>query len=191
MIATTLAATSSNGSSLPALRRTSVGARTCRNTISPLLSHTRSRQASANHINSRYLLVLHLDQRRGSPAAALGHRLLVGRKVEGEEEEEVRRDDADAGDGGELLAFAFAHVGDVGPVGAGEVGPGREVDEAWNVLVGIWGMGREKRTEIEDELCDLADGDVLLPPDADAARTLEVVPVHDHVNSQVQCDDGP
>ena len=48
-----------------------------------------------------------------------------------------------------------------------------------------------KRTEIKDELGDLAHGDVLLPPDADAARALEVVPVHDDVDSQVECDDGP
>ena len=88
----------------------------------------------AGFTNSRYLLVLHLDQRAGSPAAALGHRLLVRGEVEGEEEEEVRGDDADTGDGGELLTSALAHVGDVRPVGAGEVGKGREVDESWQGL---------------------------------------------------------
>lgn len=46
-------------------------------------------------------------------------------------------------------------------------------------------------TEIEDELGDLANRDVLLPPNADAARALEVVPVHNNVNSQVQGDDRP
>ena len=46
-------------------------------------------------------------------------------------------------------------------------------------------------TEVKNELSDLANGDVLLPPDADATRALEVVPVHDNVNSQVQRDDGP
>ena len=46
-------------------------------------------------------------------------------------------------------------------------------------------------TKIQNELGDLADCDVLLPPDADAARALEVVPVHDNVNSQVQGNDGP
>jgi hypothetical protein len=40
-------------------------------------------------------------------------------------------------------------------------------------------------------LGDLANGDVLLPPDADASRALEVVPVHDNVDSQVEGDDGP
>ena len=38
---------------------------------------------------------------------------------------------------------------------------------------------------------DLANGDVLLPPDADASRALEVVPVHDDVDSQVESDDRP
>ena len=46
-------------------------------------------------------------------------------------------------------------------------------------------------TEINDELDDLETSDPLLPPDADAARALEVVPVHDHVNRQVQGNDGP
>ena len=51
--------------------------------------------------------------------------------------------------------------------------------------------GGEMLTEVKNELSDLANGDVLLPPDADATRALEVVPVHDNVNSQVQRDDGP
>ena len=46
-------------------------------------------------------------------------------------------------------------------------------------------------TKIQNELGDLADRDVLLPPDADAARALEVVPVHDYMDSQVQGDDRP
>lgn len=46
-------------------------------------------------------------------------------------------------------------------------------------------------TKIEDKLGDLANRDVLLPPDTDAARALKVVPVHDNVNSQVQGDDWP
>jgi hypothetical protein len=81
----------------------------------------------------------------------------------------------------------------VRPVRAGEVGPGREVDEAWDVLVGFCERLRKVhgRTEIEDELRNLADSDVLFPPDADAARALEVVPVHDHVDSQIEGNDGP
>ena len=60
-------------------------------------------------------------------------------------------------------------------VGAREVGIGCEVDES----------------EINDELHDLEHGDVFLPPDADAARRLEVVPVHDDVDEEVQGDGHP
>lgn len=37
----------------------------------------------------------------------------------------------------------------------------------------------------------MQDGDVLLPPDADATSTLEVVPVHDHVDQQVDGNGNP
>ena len=46
-------------------------------------------------------------------------------------------------------------------------------------------------TEINDKLDDLETGDPLLPPDANATRTLEVVPVHDNVDRQVQGDGHP
>ena len=48
-----------------------------------------------------------------------------------------------------------------------------------------------KLTKINDELDDLETGDPLLPPDLDAARALEVVPVHDDVDHQVERDDDP
>ena len=51
--------------------------------------------------------------------------------------------------------------------------------------------GLTGHTEIDHELYNLHNCDVLLPPDADASRALEVVPVHDDVNSQVEGDDGP
>jgi hypothetical protein len=124
----------STGLSLAAPRRASVGARTCRNTVSNLLADPAGRKTPAGFTNSRYLLVLHLHQRACSPAAALRHWLLVRGEVESEEEEQVRRDDANTGNGGEFLASALAHVGDMGPVGAGEVGEGCEVDEACKVL---------------------------------------------------------
>ena len=41
-------------------------------------------------------------------------------------------------------------------------------------------------TKIDNELSDLHNSDVLLPPDADASGALEVVPVHDNVNTQVE-----
>ena len=46
-------------------------------------------------------------------------------------------------------------------------------------------------TKIDDELNDLHDGDVALPPNANSARGLEVVPVHDDVNHEVQGDRDP
>ena len=50
---------------------------------------------------------------------------------------------------------------------------------------------RERLTKINDELDDLETGDPLLPPDTDATRALEVVPVHDDVDSQVKGDGNP
>lgn len=126
--------------SLAASRRASTGACTCGDTVR-LRHDPACRETPAGFTNGRYLLVLHLHQRACSPAAALGHRLLVRSEVEGEEEEEVRRDDADTGDRSELLASALAHVGNVGPVGAGEVGVGSEVDKAWVLLVLNEGTG--------------------------------------------------
>ena len=98
--------------------------------ISSCLANPRGGETPAGFTNSRHLLILHLDQRRGSATAALGHRLLVCGDVEAEEEEEVRRDDADAGNGGELLACALAQVRKMWPVGIGEIGEGGEVDES-------------------------------------------------------------
>lgn len=49
----------------------------------------------------------------------------------------------------------------------------------------------EKHTEVDDELSDLQACDVLLPPDLDATSALEVVPVHDDMDRQVEGNDGP
>jgi hypothetical protein len=100
-----------------------------------LLADPACGKTPAGFTNSWHLLILHLYQRACSPAAALGHGLLVCSKVEGEEEEQVRCNDADTGDGSELLASTLAHVGNVGPVSASEVGEGREVNEACNLLL--------------------------------------------------------
>jgi hypothetical protein len=51
--------------------------------------------------------------------------------------------------------------------------------------------GRGKLTKINDELDDLETGYPLLPPDADATRALEVVPVHDNVDHEVEHDRYP
>ena len=105
--------------------------------ISNGLTNTRDRKAPAGFTNSRYLLVLHFHKRAGSTTAALGNGLLVGGEVEGEEEEQVRRDDANARDSSKLLTSTLAHVGQVRPVGACEVGPRGEVDETWRLLVDV------------------------------------------------------
>lgn len=151
------------------------------------------RESSHRLAHSRHLITRHLHKRTLSPSPSLGHGLRIRRRVEGDEEEEVRREDADTGHGGEFLAGAVAGVGHPGPVGGGEVGVGCEVDEAWGLLVG-WRILRQVgkgRTEIDDELGDLHDGDVLFPPDADASGALEIVPVHDNMDGYVQRNGDP
>jgi hypothetical protein len=54
------------------------------------------------------------------------------------------------------------------------------------VAGGIGGL-----TKINNKLDDLKTGDPFLPPDADSARTLEVVPVHDNVNHEVKSNWNP
>lgn len=46
-------------------------------------------------------------------------------------------------------------------------------------------------TKVNDELCDLESGDPFFPPDADASRSLEVIPVHNDMYSQIQGDRYP
>ena len=46
-------------------------------------------------------------------------------------------------------------------------------------------------TKIDNELDDLKTGDPFLPPDTDATGALEVVPVHDDVDEQIQRDGHP
>jgi len=124
------------------------------------------------------LKVLHLDGGQLAGVAAgppcLGG-ALIGGEVKGDEEEEVGAQDAHAGESSKFLASAAARVRHPLEVGAGEVGVGGEVDEA----------------EVDDELQDLEHGDVFFPPDADAARGLEVVPIHDHVDHEVEGDGDP
>jgi hypothetical protein len=120
-------------------------------------------------------LILHLNQGAGRAAAALLNGLLVGGDVESNEQNEVAGQDAHAGKRSELLTGADAGGRQPGEVAGGEVGVGGEVDEA----------------QVDDELGDLQDGDVLLPPNADATRSLEVVPVHDDVDGEVEGDDNP
>ena len=59
-----------------------------------------------------------------------------------------------------------------------------------------WLCGGDERrggrvTEIDNELKDLKPCDPFFPPDADPAGALEVVPLHEHVDEQVQSDGYP
>jgi hypothetical protein len=64
--------------------------------------------------------------------------LAVRSSIEGDEEEEVRGEDANSGNSSELFASALATIWEPVPVGGGEISPGCEVDEAWrsDMLVG-------------------------------------------------------
>jgi hypothetical protein len=84
----------------------------------------------------------------------------VGGEIEGDEEDQVRAEDDKSGNRGEFFAGASADVGQPGEVRAGEVGVGCKVHEA----------------QVDDKLNDLHDGDILLPPDLNAAGRLEIVP---------------
>lgn len=44
-----------------------------------------------------------------------------------------------------------------------------------------------KHTEVNHKLSYLQTSNPLLPPDPDTARTLEIIPVHNHVHKQVEC----
>lgn len=63
--------------------------------------------------------------------------LLVRGNVEGDEEDQVGRENTDASKGGELLAGTFAMVGHPGEVGGSKVGVGREIDETCDWLAKI------------------------------------------------------
>jgi len=131
-------------------------------------------QSSCSLTNGRNLVRSHLFESALSTLPAT-ERLAVRSSVEGDKEEEVGGEYANSSDGGKFLAGALAAVGEPVPVCGGEIGPGCEVDKA----------------EVNDELDDLHDGDVALPPDTNAARALEVVPVHDYVDTEVQDDGDP
>ena len=53
------------------------------------------------------------------------------------------------------------------------------------------GYFNEEPTNVNHELQDLKTGYPLLPPNANAARTLEIVPIHDHVDQQVDVNNHP
>lgn len=126
--------------------------------------------------NGSHVWHLRILERTSSLAAgSLLSILLVSCNIERDEKQEVRAENAHASESSELLASALSGSWHVWEVGGGEVCVGGEVDEA----------------EIDHELDDLETGDPLLPPNADAARGLEVVPVHDDVDHEVEGDWDP
>jgi hypothetical protein len=84
--------------------------------------------------NSWDSLACHVPESRRGPRAALWKWLLVGGGVKGDEEEEVRGQNADSRNGSEFFTSASSQVGKGWEVGGGEVSPGREVDETWEWL---------------------------------------------------------
>lgn len=46
-------------------------------------------------------------------------------------------------------------------------------------------------TKIKNKLSDLKHCNALFPPDTDATGRLAIVPIHNHVDSQIQCDWNP
>lgn len=108
----------------------SVGARSCSTCMAISKCVRTLAEAPLRLTNRGDRLILHLNKGGRRPTAPLRHRLLVCGQVESDEEEQVRCYDTDSGDSGEFLAGASAGVGEPGPVGASEVGPRCEVDEA-------------------------------------------------------------
>ena len=63
----------------------------------------------------------------------------------------------------------------MGKVSAGKVVVGSKID----------------KSEVEDELHNLQHCNVLFPPNPDASRGLEVIPVHDDVDEEIEGDRDP
>lgn len=102
--------------------------------------------------------------------------LLVNSDVETDEQEQVRSDDEGTVEGSRFGTVTGADI--------------RE--DVVEVFVGIEGISTEvDEPDVDDELDDLESGNPLLPPDSDTAGGQEVVPVHEHVDGQVQGDDDP
>jgi hypothetical protein len=122
----------------------------------------------------------------------------VGCNVEVDEEDEVGGDGNDASESGEFFTRALAGIGHPGPVCRGEVCVGCEVDEAWRkdrrLESEVYGQNDEKdwvHTNINNKLNNLKTSDPFLPPNSDAPRALEIVPVHENVNHEIESNHDP
>lgn len=101
--------------------------------------------------------------------------LCVRREIKGDEEHKIGAENNDAGIGSKFLASTAPPIGHPRPICVCEVCVGCEVDKA----------------EINDELDDLEAGNPLLPPDAHSASALEVIPIHDNVDKEIERNDNP
>ena len=100
---------------------------------------------------------------------------LVRRKIEADEQQQIAAQYAHTRKRREFFTSAFSSCRKRGKVGAAEVGVGSEVDKA----------------EVDDKLSDLKNCDPFLPPYSDASGSLKVIPVHYHVDSQVESYGDP
>ena len=104
--------------------------------------------------------------------------------VETDEEEEVGREKCTSKDGGKFLAGTVSMVKKPREVVRSEVSGTSAGVEGEEERVSC----KVDKEEVDYELDDLDSGYPFLPPDADATGGLEIVPVHDDVNSQVESD---
>ena len=129
-----------------------------------------ARQSSPHLLHIRHLLILHLHKSTRRAASTLLNRLLERRDINPNKQHEITAQNPHPCECRKFLPSADSCRRQPREILRGEISVGGEVDE----------------TEIDDELDDLEDGDVFLPPDADAARGLEVVPVHYDVHGEVE-----
>lgn len=119
----------------------------------------------------------------------------VGGEVEGDEEEEVRVENIDIGEGSKFFICVFVGGGYLGLVSWSEVSVWCEVDEVFDVKLVIlikedWERLWFEFIKINDELDNLEMGDLFFLLDFDVMCVLEVVLVYDDVDEEVEVDDN-
>ena len=110
---------------------------------------------------------------------------LIGGDVKTDEQEQVRSKQRTAKNASKLLSCTSAIVGHPRKVGRGEVS-GTISFSTCQMAIRV--CCKVSKHEGDDELDDLDSCDPFLPPDSDATSGLEEVPIHDHMDSQVEDD---
>jgi len=100
---------------------------------------------------------------------------LVNFNVESNEQEQVRRDNSTTVESGDWRTNTVTTVRQRWEKVENEFLVGGKVDE----------------TNVQDELNNLKSGDPFFPPNSDTSGSQIVVPVHDTVDGQIQCDWDP